>query len=154
MRRRAFGLRPVPSLPSRPSGFNSSRLRLRRCAQALASRGSARGPSPPRWTKRRSCAVACCGRLRESVPSPTLTVLVHRVAKDGSRTQRPASIWSFHTTPRLRPTAACGKGVLACRRSVVPARIRAQAGATVARGRRVGHISFRSGSAQGVLVSL
>ena len=32
MRRRAFGLRPVPSLPSRPFGFNPSRLRA--CAPA------------------------------------------------------------------------------------------------------------------------
>lgn len=62
-------------------------------------------------------AGACCGRLCECVPSSTLAVLAHRVTKDGSRTSRPASPWSFHATPqdqrckvrpgRSRPSLGC-----------------------------------------------
>ena len=67
MRRRAFGLRPVPSLPSKPFGFNPSRLRA-----SLASRGSAQGPSPPR------------SAWRPSIPS-------NRLAPD-RQSQHPAAI--------------------------------------------------------------
>jgi len=57
--------------------------------------------------------------------------------------------------PRLKSGAArCGRGVLACRRVVDLARVSGRAGEAFVRGCRVGHISFRSGSAQGVLVSL
>ena len=48
MRRRAFGLHPVPSLPSRPFGFNPSRLRAAALRAALASGGKPCGLSPPR----------------------------------------------------------------------------------------------------------
>ena len=59
------------------------------------------------------------------------------------------------STPRLKTGAArCGRGVLACRRVVDLARVSGRAGAAFVRGCRVGHNSFRSGSAQGVLVSL
>ena len=59
------------------------------------------------------------------------------------------------STPRLKTCAArCGKGVLACRWVVDLARVRGRAGDAFGRGCRVGPISFRSGSAQGVLVSL
>jgi hypothetical protein len=59
------------------------------------------------------------------------------------------------STPRLKSGAArCGGGVLACRRMVDLARISGRAGEAFGRGCRVGPISFRSGSAQGVLVSL
>ncbi|KAB0595984.1 hypothetical protein F7Q96_15445 [Cupriavidus gilardii] len=47
-------------------------------------------------------AGACCGRLCRCVPSSTLAVLAHHVTKDGSRTTRPASLWSFHATPQDR----------------------------------------------------
>ena len=59
------------------------------------------------------------------------------------------------SAPRLKTGAArCGVGVLACRRVVDLARVSGRAGKAFGRGCRVGPISFRSGSAQGVLVSL
>ena len=59
------------------------------------------------------------------------------------------------SAPRLKAGAArCGGGVLACRRVVDLARVSGRAGEAFGRGCRVGPISFRSGSAQGVLVSL
>ena len=179
MRRRAFGLRPVPSLPSRPFGFNPSRLRA--CAPAAlrfaclqgkalqaipAARclvhprcgrtgctGSAR-PAPRRDGRNAGKhAGACCGRLCGCVPSSTLAVPAHHVTKDGSRTTRPASLWSFHATPQdLRRKV--WQGVLAYRWVVDLARVRGRAGEAFGRGCRAGPISFRSGSAQGVLVSL
>ncbi|EAA7801234.1 hypothetical protein C2303_07480, partial [Salmonella enterica subsp. enterica serovar Heidelberg] len=58
-------------------------------------------------------APACCGRLHESVPSPTLAVRCLYVTKDGSPTRRPASLlWSFHTTPQY-VAVSCGRGALA-----------------------------------------
>lgn len=125
MRRRAFGLRPVPPLclhghaASIPSAFAPAALRA-----SLASWGSAQGPSPPhmawhpcksaepacagsarsaprrQWGGRSRYALACCGRLREYVPSSTLPVRLRNVTRDGSRTRSPASPWSFHTTPQ------------------------------------------------------
>ena len=59
------------------------------------------------------------------------------------------------STPRLKTgIARCGRGVLACRRVVDLARVSGRVGAAFMRGCRAGPISFRSGSAQGVLVSL
>lgn len=59
------------------------------------------------------------------------------------------------STPRLKTGAArCGRGVLACRRTVDLVRVRKRTGEAFGRGCRVGPISFRSGSAQGVLVLL
>lgn len=59
------------------------------------------------------------------------------------------------STPRLKSGAArCGGGVLACRRVVDLARVSGRAGEAFGWGCRAGPISFRSGSAQGVLVSL
>ena len=58
------------------------------------------------------------------------------------------------STPRLNGAAGCDGDVLACRWSVGLARVRARAAEAFVRGCRVGHASFRSGSAQGVLVSL
>ena len=59
------------------------------------------------------------------------------------------------STPRLKTgTARCGGGVLACRCGADLARVSGRAGAAFMRGCRAGPISFRSGSAQGVLVSL
>ncbi|OVZ00677.1 hypothetical protein CDO37_28820, partial [Pseudomonas aeruginosa] len=43
-----------------------------------------------------------CGRLCRCVPSSTLAVPAHHVTKDGSRTTRPVSLWSFHATPQDR----------------------------------------------------
>ncbi|RTU53161.1 hypothetical protein DY975_03900, partial [Pseudomonas aeruginosa] len=47
-------------------------------------------------------AGARCGRLCRCVPSSTLVVPAHHVTKDGSRTTRPASLWSLHATPQER----------------------------------------------------
>ncbi len=59
------------------------------------------------------------------------------------------------STPRLKTgTARCGGGVLACRCGADLARVSGRAGEAFGWGCRVGPISFRSGSAQGALVSL
>jgi len=124
MRRRAFGLRPVPSSPSRPFGFNPSRLRACGAARFACLQGNALRAIPaarslaPLKHRRTGCAGsawpaprrdgraagehagACCGRLCGCVPSSTLAVPAHHVTKDGSRTTRPASLWSFHTAPQ------------------------------------------------------
>ncbi|KAB0753868.1 hypothetical protein F7O87_36870, partial [Pseudomonas aeruginosa] len=47
-------------------------------------------------------AGACCGGLCKCVRSSTLAVPACHVTKDGSRTTRPTSLWSFHTTPQDR----------------------------------------------------
>ena len=113
------------------------------------------GPAsvPPRWTGAGEHAGACCGRLCRCVPSSTLAVLAHHVTKDGSRTSRPASLWSFHATPQDR-RCKVWRGILACRWVVDLARVSGRAGAAFMRGCRAGPISLRCGSAQGVLVLL
>ena len=97
-------------------------------------------------------AGACCGRLCRCVPSSTLAVPAHHVTKDGSRTTRPVSLWSFHATPQDRRRKVW-RGRSRCRCGVDLARVSGRAGEAFGRGCRVGP-SFRSGSAQGVLVSL
>ncbi|ABF09903.1 hypothetical protein A8E36_17455 [Burkholderia cenocepacia] len=115
----------MPTSLSRPFGFNPlTPSRLRRCAlrlppgdrrKAHPRRASlapldAAEPSMPDRPGQRPAAMdgagehagACCGRLCECVPSSTLAVLAHHVTKDGSRTSRPASLWSFHATPQDR----------------------------------------------------
>ncbi|RKJ95035.1 hypothetical protein CE154_018110 [Alicycliphilus denitrificans] len=74
--------------------------RLRRCALRSPARGSPAGS--PRRDERGAGehAGACCGRLCKCVPSSTLAVPACHVTKDGSRTARPASLWSFHATPQ------------------------------------------------------
>ena len=154
-----------------PHAFAPAALRA-----SLASRGKPCELSPPRDAWRPRCcrtgcagsarptsrrdgrdagehAGACCGRLCRCVPSSTLAVPAHHVTKDGSRTTRPVSLWSFHATPQDRRRKVW-RGVLACRCGVDLARVSGRAGEAFGRGCRVGPISFRSGSAQGVLVSL
>ncbi len=65
------------------------------------------------------------------------------VTKDGSPTRRPASLMELprHASSTSPQTAA--RGVLACRWGVGLSRVRARAGEAVARGCRVGHVSFR-----------
>lgn len=176
MRRRAFGLRPVPSLPSRPFGFNPSRLRA--CGAALrlppgeslagypgramlgALRCGRTGCAGSAWPAPRrdgrnagKHAGACCGRLCGYVPSSTLAVLP--ITSRRTVHGQPARHRYGASTPRLKTCAArCGKGVLACRWVVDLACVRGRAGDAFGRGCRAGPISFRSGSAQGVLVSL
>ncbi len=175
MRRRAFGLRPVPSLPSRPFGFNPSRLRA--CGAALASRGKPCRLSPPRdaWCIFDAAEPAALDRPGQR-PAAMVATLANTLAlaaagcADACRPQRwrflpitsrrtvhgqPARHRYGASTPRLKTCAArCGKGVLACRWVVDLARVRGRAGDAFGRGGRAGPISFRSGSAQGVLVSL
>ena len=84
-------------------------------ASSVAAHRAANDSTEPRRNGRGWCgyAPACCGRLHESVPSPTLAVRCLYVTKDGSPTRRPASLlWSFHTTPQY-VAVSCGRGALA-----------------------------------------
>ena len=97
--------------------------RLRRCALRLPSGESPAGYPRRTWLGAPRCrrpghagsarpaphrdgqgagehAGACCGRLCGCVPSSTLAAPAHHVTKDGSRTTRPALLWSFHATPQ------------------------------------------------------
>ncbi len=176
-RRRAFGLRPVPPLPSRPFGFNPSRLRACGAARFACLQGIGAAPIPaarslapleyrrtsgagsarpaPRlngqsvantpWFATAGCANACCPQRWRSLPI-TSRRMVH-----GHTARHPYGT----STPRLKTSAArYGSGVLACRRGIDLARVRKCAGEAFVRGCRAGLISFRSGSAQGVPVSL
>ena len=108
-RRRAFGLRPVPSSLSRPFGVNPSRLRACgaarfACLQGIGARPHPRramlgapGGEPNRLALDRpgqrpttraglgGYAGACCRRLHKYVPPSTLAVRCLVVTKDGSR---------------------------------------------------------------------
>ena len=170
-----FGLRPVPSLPSRPFGFNPlTPSRLRRCALRLPP-----GESPAGYPRRAMLGAPRAlpirlGRIGSAPPhgqgwGGTLG-LAAAGCTNACRPQR----WRFSpissrrtvhghpawhrygaSTPRLKTGAARrGKGVLACRWGVGLARVSGRAGAAFVRGYRAGHISFWCGSAQGVLVLL
>jgi len=179
MRRRAFGLRPVPSLPSRPFGFNPSRLRA--CAPAALRFACLQGKALQAIPAARCLVLfdaaepAALDRPGQR-PAAMVATLANTLAlaaagcADACRPQRwrflpitsrrtvhgqPARHRYGASTPRLKTCAArCGKGVLACRWVVDLARVRGRAGDAFGRGCRAGPISFRSGSAQGVLVSL
>ena len=177
-RRRAFGLRPVPSLPSRLFGFNPSRLRA--CAPAalrlppgesLAGypRRAMLGASSMRPNRLRWIGPTSAPRRGDGVLVNTLALSPAGCA-DAYRPRRwrflpitsrrtvhgqPARHRYGASTPRLKTCAErCGKGVLACRWVVDLARVSGRAGEAFGRGCRAGPIFFRSGSAQGVLVSL
>ena len=113
------------------------------------------GPAsaPPQWTELANtlalaaagCAGACRPRRWRFLPI-TSRRTVHGL---------PARHRYGASTPRLKTGAArCGGGVLARHRVLDLARVSGRAGEAFGRGCRVGTISFRSGSAQGVLVSL
>ncbi len=117
--------RPVsllkPNAPSPPSDRRRwGHAQGRSCAKStkpasVAAHRAANDSTEPRRNGRGWCgyAPACCGRLHESVPSPTLAVRCLYVTKDGSPTRRPASLlWSFHTTPQY-VAVSCGRGALA-----------------------------------------
>ena len=121
------GLSPVLSWPSRPSGFNPSRLRAHGAACCACLRGKALraipaarylapldaadpaapdrpGLCPAMHPGHGGYAGTCSGKLRECVPSSTLAARCLRVAKDGSRTCRPALRGSFHAAhPAWQP---------------------------------------------------
>ena len=175
MRRRAFGRRPVPSLPSRPFGFNPSRLRACGAARFACLQGKALRLSPPReaWRPsntaepaapdRPSQRPAAMVRARRTRRSLLRQVVRMRIVLDAGCTsvtsRRTVHGYDFRpcyeiSTPYLKTgTARLGRGVLACR-WVALARAKGRVSEAFVRGRRAGHNSFRSGSAQGVLVSL
>lgn len=71
MRRRAFGLRPMPPMASRPFGFNPSRLRTDSATRSACGFCCV---MPATIGRALTYATACCGRLRESVPSSMLAL--------------------------------------------------------------------------------
>ena len=108
---------PAPSPPSGQAAMGPrTRALVREIHEAaVAAHRAANDSTEPRRNGRGWCgyAPACCGRLHESVPSPTLAVRCLYVTKDGSPTRRPASLlWSFHTTPQY-VAVSCGRGALA-----------------------------------------
>ena len=155
-----------------PHSFAPAALRA-----SLASRGSAQGPSPPRvaWRPSNTTEPDTPDRpgQRSAAMGGALANTLALAAAGSADACRPRR-WRFssiasrrmvhgHTarpsygtsTPRLKTdTARCGRGFLVSRWSVDLARVRERVGETFVRGCRVGHNSFRSGSAQGVLVSL
>jgi len=173
MRGRAFGLRPVPSLPSRPFGFNPSRLRACGAARFACLRGKALRAipaarrlapldaaepatpgAPPRWTARWRTRWRL---LRQVVQMRAVLNAGDSYPSHPRRTVhgQPARHRFGASTPRLNTGAArCGGGVLACHWVVDLACVSGRAGAAFMRGCRVSHISLRCGSAQGVLVLL
>ena len=162
MHRRAFGLRPVPPLSSRPFGFNPSLLRACGAARVAWRPSNTTEPDTPDRPGQRSAAMG--GALANTL------ALAAAGSADACRPRR----WRFssiasrrmvhgHTarpryetsTPRFKiGIARCGRGFLVSRWSVDLARVRERVGEAFVRVCRIGHNSFRSGSAQGVLVSL
>ena len=74
MRRRAFGLRPVPSLPSRPFGFNPSRLRACGAARFACLRGIGTRPIPAAQAWRPSMPPNRLRRIGPASAPPRWTV--------------------------------------------------------------------------------
>ena len=146
MRRRAFGLRPVPSLPSRPFGFNPSRLRACGAARFACLQGESpagyprraqlgapmRAPNrlaPDRPDRRPAAkcgaggyAPACCAGLCKCVPSSMLAVCLRNVMRDGSPIRRSALPWSFHIAPQAcRHRMRQGQSPLSLAQRTLPA---------------------------------
>lgn len=87
MRCRAFGLRPVPPVASRPSGFNPSRLRTGSAARSACGFCCM---VPATMGKTLACATACCTRLRKSVPSSMLALGRPHVTEGGHQHGAPS----------------------------------------------------------------
>ena len=158
-----FLLRPMP-MPSRPRRFaclQGKALRAIPAARCLAPLDAAEPAAPDRPGQRPAvmdealantpgltaagCANACRPQRWRFLPV-TSRRTVHG---------QPARHRYGASTPRLNTCAArCSRSVLACRWVADLARVRGRAGEAFGQGCRAGHISFRSGSAQGVLVSL
>ncbi len=146
---------PSQNAPSPPSGRRRrGRAQAALCARNPRSRQVRRRIAPPVLRQRpaamgEACGYAqvCCGRLCESVPSPTLAVRCLVVTKDGSPTRRTAMPMELprHASSTLPPATAGAFSPLSL--VVGLARVRAQAGEAVARGCRVGHVSIRGRSA-------
>ena len=136
------GLRPVPTSPSRPFGFNPHAF------APMAARSRLRGRQRPA-AKGGTCAGLRPGLLRQVVQKRAVSTLAVRrlyVMKDGSPTHRPALQWSFHTTPHAKGRKQ-REGAFTLSLGIVLARVRAQAGEAVTRGCRVGHVSIRERAA-------
>ena len=158
-----FLLRPMP-MPSRPRRFaclQGKALRAIPAARCLAPLDAAEPAAPDRPAQRPAamdgtlantlalaaagCAGACRPQRWRFLP------ITSRRTVHG----QPARHRYGASTPRLKTGAArCGRGVLACRRVVDLACVSGRASAAFMRGCRVGSVSFRCGSAQGVLVLL
>ena len=138
-----IGARPIPAarslapLEHRRTGIaGSARPAPRRVGQGVAD-------TP--WFAAAGCANACRPQRWRYLPI-TSRRMVH-----GHTARHPYGA----STPRLKTGAErCGRGILACRRGIDLARVRKRASEAFVRGCRAGLISFRSGSAQGVPVSL
>lgn len=91
---------PSPPSTRRRRGGRATVLRYGQSVPA----GAGKVLMAPRRNRRSlwGYAPACCGRLCQSVPSPTLAVRRLYATKGGSPTRRPASLWSFHATPQTR----------------------------------------------------
>jgi len=170
LRRRRCNMRAARPIPH-PTAFAPAALRA-----TLASGGKPCGLSPPRVAWRPSIPPNRQRRIGQGQrpAAGQCSAGAPRLAAAGcANACRPQRWWfspitsrrTVHghparhrhgaSTPRLKTGAArCGRGVLACRRVVDLARVRERAGATFMRGCRAGPLSFRSGSAQGVLVLL
>ena len=168
-RRRAFGLRPVPSSLSRPFGVNPSRLRACgaarfACLQGIGARpipaarclaplGEPNRHAPDRPGQRPTTraglggyAGACCRRLHKYVPPSTLAVRCLVVTKDGSRGFTDMATRPCFGVPNHASSMAAARCRVRCRQSlgIGLARVRGRAVGVVVRGCRAGHASFRS----------
>ena len=150
-RRRAFGLRPVPSSSSRPFGVNPSRLRACGAARFACLQGIGARPIPaarclaPLKYHRTGYAGACCRRLHKYVPPSTLAVRCLVVTKDGSRGFTDMAARPCFGVPNHASSMAAARYRVRCRQSlgIGLARVRGRAAETDVRGCRAGHASFR-----------
>ena len=152
-RLRAYGAARCACLRGKPCGLSPPRdawrpsippNRLRRIGPASAPPCGGALANTPEFAAA-GCANACCPQRWQFVP------ITSRRTVHG----QPARHCYGDSTPRLKTSPArCGGGILACRWVVDLARVSGRAGAAFMRGCRVGHISLRCGSAQGVLVLL
>jgi hypothetical protein len=166
VRRRAFGLRPVPPLPSRPFGFNPSRLRTCgaarfACLQGISARPipAARSVAPLEYCRTGAAGSAWPAPRRNGRGAADTPWFAAAGCVKACRPQRwrfepitsrstvhekPAQHRNGVFTPRFKTgTARCGRGVLACRRAIDLASVRKPDGAAYVRGCRVVPVSFR-----------
>lgn len=115
------------------------------------------GESPAGYPRRVMLGVHRCGRTRWRLLRQVVQMRAVLDAGSSSpvchETTRSAYPWSPHATPQDR-RRKMQRGVIACRQVLDLARVSGRSGAAFMRGCRAGHIFFRSGSAQCVLVSL
>lgn len=165
MHRRAFGLRPVPPLPSRPFGFNPSRLRACGAARWRLPPGDQRKAHPrraqlgaPRRPPNRRCRIDQVSAFRRRRAGRIRCRLLWQVVRMWAALNAGGSCPSRHETvhghtarhpygasmPCLKARAErCGRGVLACRRGIDRARVKKRDGEAFVRGCRVVPVSFR-----------